>query len=383
MRTQVGIVGAGPAGLLLSEILHRAGVESVVFERQNRDYVLARIRAGVLEPTTVDVLRENGLAKRLDAEGHVHDGARVVWAGREGFMIDCRKYTGRRFVAYGQTNIQEDLFQAADRRSARIITECEVELAGTSVRYRRDGKTAQVDCDFIAGCDGFHGVTRRSFPPGVLRELEKMYPFGWLGVLAEVPPLEEITYCHSERGFALASQRSAMLSRYYIQVPLDTRLEDWPDERFWQEIKARFPREWAERITEGPSIEKSIAPLRSYVCEPMSHGRTYLAGDDAHIVPPTGAKGLNLAVSDVYYLSRAFAEYYKSGSMALLDAYSETALRRVWASVRISWYLTMLLHRFPDANPFDVRAQEYELEYIKSSEHAQAALAEQYAGLPL
>ena len=383
MRTQVGIIGGGPAGLLLSEILHRNGVESVVFERQSRDYVLERIRAGVLEPTTVDVLRENKLAHRLDAEGHVHDGARVVWAGREGFMIDCRKYTGRRFVAYGQTNIQEDLFQAADRRNARIITECEVELAGSSVRYRKDGKTAQVDCDFIAGCDGFHGVTRKSFPAGVLRELEKMYPFGWLGVLAEVPPLEEITYCHSERGFALASQRSAMLSRYYIQVPLDTKLEDWPDQRFWKEIKARFPREWAERITEGPSIEKSIAPLRSYVCEPMSHGRTYLAGDAAHIVPPTGAKGLNLAVSDVYYLSRAFAEYYKSGSMALLDAYSETALRRVWASVRISWYLTMLLHRFPDANPFDVRAQEYELEYIKSSEHAQAALAEQYAGLPL
>ena len=383
MRTQVGIIGAGPAGLLLSEILHRSGIESVVFERQSRDYVLARIRAGVLEPITVDVLRENNLAKRLDAEGHVHDGARVVWAGREGFLIDVHKYCNKKFVAYGQTNIQEDLFQAADRRSAKIITECEVELAGTSVRYRQSGKTAQVDCDFIAGCDGFHGVTRKSFPPGVLRELEKMYPFGWLGVLAEVPPLEEITYCHSERGFALASQRSAMLSRYYIQVPLDTRLEDWPDQRFWKEIKARFPREWADQITEGPSIEKSIAPLRSYVCEPMSHGRTYLAGDAAHIVPPTGAKGLNLAVSDVYYLSRAFAEYYKSGSMGLLDAYSETALRRVWASVRISWYLTMLLHRFPDANPFDVRAQEYELEYIKSSQHAQAALAEQYAGLPL
>ena len=383
MRTQVGIIGGGPAGLLLSEILHRAGVESVVFERQSRDYVLARIRAGVLEPITVDVLRENGLAGRLDAEGHVHDGARVVWAGREGFLIDVHKHCNKKFVAYGQTNIQEDLFEAADRRNARILTECEVELAGTSVRYRREGKAAQVDCDFIAGCDGFHGVTRKSFPPGALRELEKMYPFGWLGVLAEVPPLEEITYCHSERGFALASQRSAMLSRYYIQVPLDSKLEDWPDARFWKEIKARFPREWADQITEGPSIEKSIAPLRSYVCEPMSHGRTYLAGDAAHIVPPTGAKGLNLAVSDVYYLSRAVAEYYRTGSMALLDAYSETALRRVWASVRISWYLTMLLHRFPDANPFDVRAQEYELEYIKSSEHAQAALAEQYAGLPL
>src|SRR4051812_9299814 len=383
MRTQVGIIGAGPAGLLLAEMLHRQGVESVVFERQSRDYVLARIRAGVLEPTTIDVLRENGLAKRLDAEGHVHDGARIVWAGREGFLIDIYKHCGTRFVAYGQTNLQEDLFQAADRRNASIITECEVELVGSSVRYRKDGKTAQVDCDFIAGCDGFHGVTRKSFPTGTLRELEKMYPFGWLGILAEVPPLEEITYCHSERGFALASQRSAMLSRYYIQVPLDTKLEDWPDQRFWQEIKARFPREWSDKIVAGPSIEKSIAPLRSYVAEPMSHGRMYLAGDAAHIVPPTGAKGLNLAVSDVYYLARALAEHYRTGSMALLDAYSETALRRVWASVRISWYLTMLLHRFPDANPFDVRAQEYELEYLHSSEHAQAALAEQYAGLPL
>jgi p-hydroxybenzoate 3-monooxygenase len=279
--------------------------------------------------------------------------------------------------------LQEDLFAAADRRSARIITEAEVELAGTSIHYRQGGKTGQVDCDFIAGCDGFHGVTRRSFPAGTLRELEKMYPFGWLGILAEVPPLEEITYCHSERGFALASQRSAMLSRYYIQVPLDTKLEDWPDQRFWQEIKARFPREWSDKIVAGPSIEKSIAPLRSYVAEPMSHGRMYLAGDAAHIVPPTGAKGLNLAVSDVYYLARALAEHYRTGSMSLLDAYSEMALRRVWASVRVSWYLTMLLHRFPDANPFDVRAQEYELEYLHSSEHAQAALAEQYAGLPL
>src|SRR5438876_4032184 len=270
MRTQVGIIGAGPAGLLLAEILHRNGVESIVFERQSRDYVVARIRAGVLEPTTVDVLRENGLAQRLDAEGHVHDGARIVWAGREGFLIDIYKHCGKRFVAYGQTNLQEDLFAAADRRSARVITEAEVELVGTSVRYRQGGKTAQVDCDFIAGCDGFHGVTRKSFPPGALRELEKMYPFGWLGILAEVPPLEEITYCHSERGFALASQRSAMLSRYYIQVPLDTRLEDWPDERFWHEIKARFPREWADAIVEGPTIEKSIAPLRSCVAQPMS-----------------------------------------------------------------------------------------------------------------
>ena len=224
---------------------------------------------------------------------------------------------------------------------------------------------------------------RASFPAGVLREYEKIYPFGWLGVLAPVPPLPEIAYCHSPRGFALASQRNPTLSRYYLQVPLDTRIDDWPDARFWQEIKARFPRSWAERIVTGPSIEKSIAPLRSYVAEPMQHGRLFLAGDAAHIVPPTGAKGLNLAVSDVYYLARALVEYYRDGSMAALDAYSSTALRRVWAAVRVSWYLTMLLHRFPDARAFDHRAQEYELEYLQSSHHAQVALAEQYAGLPL
>jgi len=378
LRTQVGIVGAGPAGLLLAEILHRHGVDSVVVERHSRAHVLGRIRAGVLEPTTVDVLRENGLAERLDREGHVHDGVRIVWAGRDGFLIDINRHCGKRFVAYGQTNLQEDLFAAADRRGAAIITEAaDVRLEGTSIVF----KSGRVDCDFIAGCDGFHGISRSSIP--AKREFEKVYPFGWLGILSETPPLREIAYCHSPRGFALASQRSPMLSRYYIQVPLDTRIEDWPDSRFWEEIRARFPRDWADAIVTGPSIEKSIAPLRSYVAEPMRHGRLFLAGDAAHIVPPTGAKGLNLAVSDVYYLARALAEHYRSGSMTLLDAYSETALRRVWAAVRVSWYLTTLLHRFPDASPFDQRAQEYELEVLESSEHAQAALAEQYAGLPL
>jgi len=382
LRTQVGIVGAGPAGLLLAEILHRHGVESVVLERQSRSHVLSRIRAGVLEPTTVDVLRENGLAARLDREGHVHDGVRIVWAGREGFLIDINRHCGKRFVAYGQTSLQEDLFAAADRRGAQIITEAaDVQLLDTSIRFKHGGKARQLDCDFIAGCDGFHGVSRSCIPQK--REYEKLYPFGWLGILSETPPLQEIAYCHSPRGFALASQRSPTLSRYYVQVPLDTRIEDWSDSRFWEELKARFPRDWAEAIVTGPSIEKSIAPLRSYVAEPMRHGRLFLAGDAAHIVPPTGAKGLNLAVSDVYYLSRALAEYYRSGSTALLDTYSETALHRVWASVRISWYLTTLLHRFPDASDFDRRAQEYELDYLMSSHHAQVALAEQYAGLPL
>ena len=389
MKTQVGIVGGGPAGLLLAEILHRNGVESVAVEKHSRNHVLARIRAGVLEPTTVDVLRENGLAARLDREGHAHDGMKIVWAGRSSFFIDVKRHLGKQFVAYGQTSLQEDLFAAADRRGAALVTEAEdVELwdinsPRPSISYRKHGSPLRLECDFIAGCDGFHGVSRPSIPAGRLREFEKVYPFGWLGVLSETPPLAEIVYCHSPRGFALASQRNPMLSRYYIQVPLDTRLEDWPDERFWTEIKARYPRELADAIVTGPAVEKSIAPLRSYVAEPMQHGRLFLAGDAAHIVPPTGAKGLNLAVSDVYYLSRALVAYYRTGSKALLDAYSETALRRVWASVRVSWYLTTLLHRFPGASDFDQRAQEYELEYLRSSHHAEVALAEQYAGLPL
>jgi len=388
LRTQVAIIGGGPAGLLLGELLHRQGVESVVLEKHTREHVLSRIRAGVLEPWTVDVLREQGLAARLEREGHHHDGVWMVWGARE-LLIDIKRHLGREFVAYGQTNLQEDLFAAADRRGAALITEAdEVQPAGIDtehpqVRFSVHGESQRLDCDFIAGCDGFHGVSRASFPRGVLREYEKVYPFGWLGVLAPVPPLPEIVYGHSPRGFALASQRNPALSRYYIQVPLDTRIEDWPDERFWGEVKARFPRSWAERIVTGPSIEKSIAPLRSYVAEPMQHGRLFLAGDAAHIVPPTGAKGLNLAVSDVYYLSRALVAYYRTESRNALDAYSSTALRRVWASVRISWYLTMLLHLFPDASDFDRRAQEYELEYLQSSQPAQVALAEQYAGLPL
>jgi p-hydroxybenzoate 3-monooxygenase len=363
-------------------------VESVVLEKHTRDHVLGRIRAGVLEPWTVDLLREHGLAARLEREGHRHDGVWIVWGGRE-FLIDINRHLGKQFVAYGQTNLQEDLFAAADRRGAAPITDAEdvqpLDMATKRphVRFTVRGEARRLDCDFIAGCDGFHGVSRTSFPPGVLREYEKIYPFGWLGVLAPVPPLPEIAYCHSPRGFALASQRNPTLSRYYLQVPLDTRIEDWTDARFWDEIKARFPRSWAERIVTGASIEKSIAPLRSYVAEPMQYGRLFLAGDAAHIVPPTGAKGLNLAVSDVHYLARALVAYYRRGSMADLDAYSSVALRRVWASVRISWYLTMLLHLFPDASDFDRRAQEYELEYLCSSHHAQVALAEQYAGRPL
>ena len=388
MKTQVAIVGAGPAGMLLAELLRQSGVACVVIEKHSRAHVLSRIRAGVLEPGTVEVLRTHGLAERLDREGHAHDGMKIVWAGREGFFIDVRRHLGKRFVAYGQTQLQEDLYAAADRHGTVVIHEAEdVELHGIDtprpqVRWRRGGEPMRLDCDYIAGCDGFHGASRRAMPRDVLREYEKVYPFGWLGILSPTPPLPDIVYANHPRGFALASMRSPTLSRYYVQVPLETRLEEWPDERFWGELKARYPREMADAIVTGPSIEKSIAPLRSFVAEPMRHGRLFLAGDAAHIVPPTGAKGLNLAASDVFYLARALAAFYREGRSALIDAYSEAALRRVWSSVRVSWYLTNLLHRFPDMSEFDQRAQEHELAYLRSSPHAQAALAEQYAGLP-
>jgi p-hydroxybenzoate 3-monooxygenase len=314
---------------------------------------------------------------------------KIAWAGRESFLIDIQRHLGKRFVAYGQTNLQEDLFAAADRYGTPLVTGAQdVELEGIAsdrpcVKFRSGGKIVRVQCDFVAGCDGFHGVSRQSIPSTARREFEKVYPFGWLGVMSQTPPLPDITYCNHPRGFALASMRNPQLSRYYLQVPLDTRIEDWPDERFWEELMRRFPADLAAAIVTGPSIEKSIAPLRSFVAEPMRYGRLFLAGDAAHIVPPTGAKGLNLAVSDVFYLGRALSSYYLTNDVAALDAYSNTALRRIWSAVRISWYLTTLLHRFPDASDFDQRAQEFELEYLRSSLHAQAALAEQYAGLPL
>ena len=353
MRTQVAIIGGGPAGLLLSELLHRHAIASVVLEKHSRVHVLARVRAGVLEQTTVDVLRANGLSERMDRLGHRHDGMRIVWAGRDSFFIDVAKHVGKHLMTYGQTSIQEDLYAAADRRNAMVLNEVtdvrplDVASNRPQVRFLHSGQETVLECDFIAGCDGFHGVSRAAVPATVKREFEKVYPFGWLGVLARTPPLPDITYANHPRGFALASARSANLSRYYIQVPLDTKVEDWPDERFWAELKARFPDELAGSIVTGPSIEKTIAPLRSFVAEPMRYGRLFLAGDAAHIVPPTGAKGLNLAVSDVFYLSRALAAYYGQSSTALLDSYSDMALRRVWSSVRISWYLTNLLHRFP------------------------------------
>lgn len=316
VKTQVAIIGSGPAGLLLSEILGRHGIGSVVLEKHSRAHVLSRIRAGVLEQTTVDVLRENGLSERMDREGRAHDGMRVVWAGRDGFFIDVAAHVGKRFMTYGRTSIQEDLFAAADRRQARILTGVEhVALDGLLsdcpvVRFRHSGEDRRLACDFVAGCDGFHGVSRRAIPASARREFTKDYPFGWLGILSRTPPLNDIIYANHPRGFALASARGPDLSRYYIQVPVDARIDDWPDERFWAELKARYPADLADEIVIGPSIEKSIAPLRSFVSEPMRHGRLFLAGDAAHIVPPTGAKGLNLAVSDVFYLARALKAFY-------------------------------------------------------------------------
>jgi p-hydroxybenzoate 3-monooxygenase len=388
VKTQVAIIGGGPAGLLLSHMLDRSGIETVVLERQTRAHVLERIRAGVLEAGTVELLRSVGLGARMDREGTPHDGACIAWAGRERFFIDTLKYTGKQMMAYGQTAITEDLYAARDAAGGCVIDEAAGvqlhDLTGERpyVTYVKDGARARLDCDFIAGCDGFHGASRQAIPATVLRTFERAYPFGWLGIMSETPPYPDLCYVSHPRGFALASMRNPMLSRYYIQCELDARLDDWPDERFWEEFKARCPAEMAAAIVTGPSIEKSIAPLRSFVAEPMRYGRLFLSGDSAHIVPPTGAKGLNLAVSDVYYLSRALEAFYAGGSPALLDAYSDTALRRVWGAERLSWWLTTLLHRFPEDTPFTERMKENELDHLGRSERAQAALAEQYVGLP-
>ena len=387
-RTQVAIIGGGPAGLLLSHILDRNGVDSIVLERQSRTYVLERIRAGVLEDGTVRLLREVGLGERMDCEGHPHDGSAIAWEGRPRFFIDTKRFTGKQLMTYGQTSLTEDLYAARDAAGGKVIDEAsnvrlhELTSQQPFVTYAKNGLVQRIECDYVAGCDGFHGVSRTSIPAAALKTYEKGYPFGWLGIMSETPPFPDMVYCYHHRGFALASMRKPMLSRYYIQCELDSKLEDWSDDRFWDEFKARCPADMAERIVTGPAIEKSIAPLRSFVAEPMRYGRLFLAGDAAHIVPPTGAKGLNLAVSDVFYLSRGLIEAYRTGRNDYLDRYSDMALRRVWSSARVSWWLTMLLHRFPNEAPFEQQMRLNQFDYLLASEHAQASLAEQYAGLP-
>ncbi len=387
MRVQVAIIGSGPAGLLLGQLLHRAGIDAIIIEQRSKHYVLDRIRAGVLEMGTVEMLDRLGVGKRLHAEGLVHDGVEISYsAGRQ--RIDLTGLTGRHVVVYGQTEVTRDLMDAREAAGAKTVYEAEdvsvhdFDSTRPKVRYRKDGREHEVECDFIAGCDGFHGVCRESVPAGSISNFERVYPFGWLGVLSETKPVsDELIYVCHERGFALCSMRSPTRSRYYIQCSLSERVEEWSDERFWDELRRRLDPEAASNLLTGPSIEKSIAPLRSFVCEPMRFGRMFLAGDAAHIVPPTGAKGLNLAVGDVHYLSEALESHYR-GSDAELDGYSERALKRIWKAERFSWWMTMLLHRLPEDGPFGHKIQQAELAYLAGSRAAQTAMAENYAGLP-
>jgi p-hydroxybenzoate 3-monooxygenase len=388
MRTQVLIIGGGPAGLLLSQLLHRQGIDTVVLERRSRDYVLARIRAGVLETGMVDLLREAGAGERMDREGVVHEGTYLALSNR-GFRIDFRQLTGGSVMVYGQTELTQDLYLARDAMDGQVLHEVDgvqihdLDKDSPHVTFTKDGSEQRIDCDYIAGCDGFHGISRKTIDPAVLREFERVYPFGWLGVLSQTPPVsEELIYASHERGFALCSMRNQNLSRYYLQVPLQDSIEQWSDDAFWDELKRRIPVAAAESIVTGESIEKSIAPLRSFVAEPMRWGRLFLCGDAAHIVPPTGAKGLNLAASDVFYLSRALQQHYNHHDDHGIETYSATALSRVWKAERFSWWMTRLLHRFPDQSPFDWRMQQADLEYLESSVAAQTSLAENYIGLP-
>lgn len=389
MRTSVAIIGAGPSGLLLGQLLHRAGISNVIIERQSAEYVLGRIRAGVLEQGMVNLMREAGVAERMDREGIPHEGVELAFAGRRE-RVDLKALTGGDSVlVYGQTEVTRDLMDARRDSGAPAFYEAsdvrlhELKSETPYVTFMHNGEQLRLDCDYVAGCDGFHGVSRKTIPAESLEIFERVYPFGWLGLLSDTPPVhDELIYANHERGFALCSMRSTTRSRYYIQVGLDEDVQDWPDERFWDELKLRLPEEVATRLVTGPSLEKSIAPLRSFVAEPMQYGRLFLVGDAAHIVPPTGAKGLNLAASDVNTLYRIFVKVFGEGRTDLIERYSPICLRRVWKAERFSWWMTSLLHRFPDTDGFSRRMQQSELDYCTSSIAGLTTIAENYVGLP-
>lgn len=389
MKTKVGIIGGGPSGLLLSQLLDLKGIDNIVLEKHSREYVLGRIRAGVLEQGFAELMREAECGERMDAEGEIHEGFYIVQDG-EKRRVDLAKYTnGSSVVVYGQTELTRDLYDAREKMGGKVIHNVkDVKLhdlkSDTPYLTYSDGvEVIRIDCDYIIGADGFHGPSRKSIPKDVLREYEKVYPFGWLGVLSCTKPVSpELVYVKSERGFALCSLRSQVLSRYYIQVPLTDTVEDWSDDAFWDELKKRLPDDISEQLETGPSIEKSIAPLRSFVAEPMRYGNLFLAGDAAHIVPPTGARGLNSAASDIYYLYHGMVTHYKDGDDSGLEEYSEKALARIWKAQRFSWWMTTLLHKFPDNIPYDDKLQQTDMEYLFSSDAALTSLAENYVGLP-
>lgn len=388
MKTQVGIIGGGPSGLLLSQLLDLQGIDTVLLEKHSRDHVLERIRAGVLEHGFADLMREAECAERMDREGEIHEGFFIAHDGIQE-RVALKDLTGNTVIVYGQTELTRDLYEARDKRKGAVIHHAEevtphdLESGKPYLTYRAGGQQQRVDCDYVIGCDGFHGISRKSIPKHKRREFERAYPFGWLGVLSHTKPVSpELIYTKHERGFALCSLRSQTLSRYYIQVPLSDDVDDWTDQMFWDEFKRRLPQDVAAQLITGPSIEKSIAPLRSFVAEPMRFGNLLLAGDAAHIVPPTGARGLNSAASDIYYLYHALVDHYKRGDDSGLNDYSRKALARVWKGQRFSWWMTMLLHRFPESSPFDQRLQETDLSYLFSSQRALGSLAENYVGLP-
>ena len=388
MRTKVVIIGGGPSGLLLSRLLSLEGIDNVILEKQSKEHVVGRVRAGVLENGTIEMLRQAGVSSRLNEEGFKHDGIQLSFKNH-GFRIDLKKLTKKHVTVYGQTEVTKDLYDIIEKEGGNIINGAEnvsphdIGKQESFVSFKKNGVEKKITCDFVAGCDGYHGISRKTIPKKLVNFFERVYPFGWLGILSETTPVsEELIYANHGNGFALASMRNNNLSRYYIQTSLSDKIEDWDDNRFWEELKRRLPSKAAETIITGPSIEKSIAPLRSFVCEPMSWQNLYLVGDAAHIVPPTGAKGLNLAISDVYYLFNAFKKYYLFNDNNGLEQYSTRALTRVWKAIRFSWWMTTTFHKFPDQSSFDQRIQDSELEYLENSVASQTVLAENYVGLP-